>query len=1047
MLRIAHTADVHIRALSRHDEYRQVFKAFIEDCRSQKVDHIFIGGDIFHTKVTGISPEYIEILTWWLDEMSKVAPVHMVLGNHDGNLSNLSRQDAVTPIVEAMKNPRVFLYKKSGTYNFAPGYNWCVFSCFDEEGWKDVRPVPGEINIATFHGGVKGSYSETGWEIEEDRITTDFFKDYDFCMLGDIHRQQFLGYRDGKPWIGYPGTPIQQNYAEELNHSYYLWEIRDSSDWSVVNRPLPNPKPFMTIDWAGSLTKTIELAKSCPQGTRFRIRSNVPLTQDEVHILSETLKTAKSASEVTYKIESQIDSHVVKTTTATVTKTDLRSPEVVVKLLKDYYRDVNLTDKEVETLAETAKTYLRQATSVEDSVRNSKWSLRRLEWNNLFAYGEGNVINFEKLNGIVGIFGPNRTGKSSVVGTLMYALFNATDRGPVKNINICNVRKDYCSAQVILDHNGSTYVIERQTTKSTNKKGIVSASTSLNLFRMKDDAEEMEDLCGEQRNDTEKSIRSLLGSQDDFLMTSLSAQGETNMFLMQGSTKRRSILTRFLDLDIFDKMYELASKEVFSVKSQLKNFPERNWQEVREQNESLIRTYESKIAEMSDLSAECQTSLSLLHKELAGHNSVLVTQEDVSSQQRRVRELEEKSERCLKDISHIESEMLDLNGKVVSLRQIIDVIDVKSLKSRQESQRKLQTTISELKHLHEKDEDVVTQQRKSLKILDEVPCGDDYPTCKFIKDAHENKKNLPNQELKSKKSLRLLREAQDNFSKMRDDTIESKIERHEKASHLLEKFALEISKKETEIERLRSSCDACGSTLQEAKKRLKTLEDSLNEEEAFEVVTIKSRMKDLSEKIKECDLKKMESAAQLGKLQSSIEKIEEEKKTRDRLLQNVRMHELISNAFSKKGIPLLVTKSQLPLINAEVAKILQGIVDFTIEVESDEDTDSLEIYINYGDSRRIIELCSGMEKTMSSIALRVAMINVSSLPKPDFFIIDEGFGTLDSAGVEACGRFLTSLKRYFKSVIVITHVDGIKDSADVVLEITKSEKDSRVEFQ
>jgi len=83
---------------------------------------------------------------------------------------------------------------------------------------------------------------------------------------------------------------------------------------------------------------------------------------------------------------------------------------------------------------------------------------------------------------------------------------------------------------------------------------------------------------------------------------------------------------------------------------------------------------------------------------------------------------------------------------------------------------------------------------------------------------------------------------------------------------------------------------------------------------------------------------------------------------------------------------------------------------------------------------------------MASIALRVAMSNVSSLPKPNFFIIDEGFGTLDNAAIEACNRLLFSLKRYFKSVIVITHVDGIKDSADHVLEITKVEKDSKLEY-
>ena len=143
---------------------------------------------------------------------------------------------------------------------------------------------------------------------------------------------------------------------------------------------------------------------------------------------------------------------------------------------------------------------------------------------------------------------------------------------------------------------------------------------------------------------------------------------------------------------------------------------------------------------------------------------------------------------------------------------------------------------------------------------------------------------------------------------------------------------------------------------------------------------------------------------------------------------------------------LLIIKSQLPTINAEIAKILHGIVDFTIELENDENTDSSEIYINYGDSRRIVELCSGMEKTIASLAIRVAMINISSLPKPDIFIIDEGFGTLDDAAIEACNRLLTSFKKYFKTILIITHVDAVKDIVDCMLEITKNEKDSKIVF-
>jgi len=195
MPKIAHISDIHIRSLKRHDEYIDIFKKLSKDCADNKVDYIFLGGDIFHTKLTGISPEYIELLTWWLNDLSSIAPVHMILGNHDLNESNLSRQDAVSPIVSAMNNSNIFLYKKSGVYEFHPGWNWCIFSISDKEGWKSVKPIKDKINIACYHGPVSGARTETGYELEGE-VTTSFFKDYDYAFLGDIHTFQFLGTKE-----------------------------------------------------------------------------------------------------------------------------------------------------------------------------------------------------------------------------------------------------------------------------------------------------------------------------------------------------------------------------------------------------------------------------------------------------------------------------------------------------------------------------------------------------------------------------------------------------------------------------------------------------------------------------------------------------------------------------------------------------------------------------------------------------------------------------------------------------------------------------------
>lgn len=213
MLRIAHIADIHWRGLSRHAEYRQVFEAFVEQVKANDIQHIFVGGDIFHTKTSGLSPEYIEIMSWWLDTLASCAELHLTLGNHDGNLVNMSRQDAITPIVNALRNPKIHLYKDSGVYEFVPGYTWCIFSLFDEQGWKNVKPIEGKINIACYHGPVWGAKTESDWLIE-DGLTVDFFNGFDFAFLGDIHRTQFLGYRDveiviEKDDLGkYPGAEV-----------------------------------------------------------------------------------------------------------------------------------------------------------------------------------------------------------------------------------------------------------------------------------------------------------------------------------------------------------------------------------------------------------------------------------------------------------------------------------------------------------------------------------------------------------------------------------------------------------------------------------------------------------------------------------------------------------------------------------------------------------------------------------------------------------------------------------------------------------------------
>lgn len=1039
---IAHIADIHIRALSRHPEFKKILEYFVEDCKKRSVDHVFIGGDLFHQK-TGISAEYVDFLSWWLTLLSKIVPVHIILGNHDGNVVNLSRQDAVSPVVTALKNDAIHLYKNSGTYSFDDGFNFCVYSLFDEENWDKVNPTEGQINIACYHGPVRGSSTEVGWEVE-DGLSVDFFKKYDFCFLGDIHRFQFLDFRDGKPWIAYAGSAIQQNYGEDETHGYLLWDIDSAVSWNVEFVELPNPLPYVTVDWMGSVEKTVEEARRHPQGSRFRIKANSILAQDDVHYLSEKLKTSMSASEVTYKTENRIDTKTVSAGKTKLERSDLRSPDVISNLLRDYFDGKDVSAEDLDEIVSSVKHYVSTMNLSDEVARNSKWSLRSVTWDNLFSYGEGNSLDFEKLNGIVGIFGQNTAGKSAVVGSIMYTLFNTTDRGPMKNLNVCNVRKPYCASKAVFDHDGSTYVVERQTTKKTDKKGAVSATTALNLFKVIDG--KLVDQHGEQRTDTEKVIRSLIGTAEDFMLTSLSAQNETNQFISLGSTKRRSILSRFLDLDVFDKLYDVVNKDSLSLKAQLKNFPSKDWDEEEKNNIDVLSEYAKKIEDLEAESAEASSNLNVLKYESSKCSGPVVTEHDVEASRAIVDHLKNKKlPAVLTSLSDEENEVRTLREKLETVQKMIDSVDVDDMRQKLESQKKLENSIALLKSTKSREEVVLSQKRKSLEILEDVPCGDFFPKCKFIKNAHADKLEEPKQAEEVEKVRRALRDAEASLDSVIDTTLASKIEKHWKAVSLKSQIESEISERMLKIKDFSVEKQSVERCLSEADDKLRVLEAALKNQENAHVVSIREKIRDLSDVIKKCDSERMSLAEKSGKLRRDIEKQAEEKKMRGVILKKLRICELISAAFSKKGLPLFITKSQLPAINAEVSQILHGIVDFTVVAEIDEDTDTLELYIDYGDSKRFIELCSGMEKVVSSLALRVAMVNVSTLPKPDFFIIDEGFGSLDSSRVEEVNRLLTSLKKYFKTCLVITHVDGIKDAVDNILEITKVEKDSKLE--
>ena len=1040
-MKIAHIADVHWRGLTRHEEYVNVFNQFFEKVRELNPDVIYVGGDIVHSKTQGISPELIDNLIWWFKSLGDICPTHVILGNHDGLILNKDRQDAITPILNAIQHPNIFLYKDSGVYETGfKGFNWCVFSCFDEENWDKVNPSSDNINIALYHGAVRGSLTDTDWALEGE-IESGFFKGYDFALLGDIHKRQFL---NRKKTIAYCGSTIQQNYGEDPEKGFLFWDIRGKNDFDVEFHRLHSPFPFVTVDWAGNVENTVKSCLNYPDNARFRIRSSVPITQVESKRLQQDLKRQKQAEEVVFKTESSFDMSKINTSSSELSKQNLRDVDVQMSLIKDYYKDTNIDDEVFEEIQQKVTKYLSEIAEGDDTQRNLTWTINQMAFDNTFSYGPNNVINFDTLPGITGIFGKNARGKSSIIGTLVYGLFNTTDRGSIKNLHVINTRKSHCECSIDISIGGNKFRIKRKTTKKETKSGVW-APTSLDFHRLDDDGQEIEDMSDEQRRSTEKVIRGLIGSSEEFLMTSLASQGEMNTFIREKATARKNILSNFLDLQVFDRLYELAKADSSEVRSQSKILSSNSWDERIDNCEFEKQNVKDKQKEIKKKIKEIEISIDDVKSKIYENTSgnYISDTKFKSLKEKFINLVNEKKEKTRR-IDEILEETEDVRNKVEKVSAFLLDFNIEELKKKRDAQSKIEKNLYEFKKNYEIENRELKNITKSVSKLETVPCGDQFPTCKFIKDSHKNKKLLDKQKKKVISLVSKVNEFEELFNDLKDENLSAKIEKYNKIIQRKAELEISLSSYDVELAQVKSRLENLDHQIPNAEEEYEKAKASRSNETGTVLDIYTQKLKSLKDQKSDLSKKRDNCIVQITKLNSEVVSLKEQKKEYIRIRKELTVFDVLTQAVSKKGIPTQLINTMLPAINAEISNILSGVVAFTVELEADLESNSMDIYINYGDSRRIIELASGMEKMISSLAIRVALINVSTMSKTNMLIIDEGFGALDETNLEACSRLLQSLKKWFRNILVISHVDMIKDTVDNNLEIMKKGKDSYV---
>jgi DNA repair exonuclease SbcCD ATPase subunit len=200
-----------------------------------------------------------------------------------------------------------------------------------------------------------------------------------------------------------------------------------------------------------------------------------------------------------------------------------------------------------------------------------------------------------------------------------------------------------------------------------------------------------------------------------------------------------------------------------------------------------------------------------------------------------------------------------------------------------------------------------------------------------------------------------------------------------------------------------------------------------------------------NKELKKCNDKILSLMSEQGTTKRLIQESEEQiQKIKDAERDYI-AYDLFIQAMHANGVSYQVIKSMLPIINSEIASVLNTIVDF--QVFFDNDGDKLEIYIKHPKyDPRPISMCSGAEKTIASMAIRLALISVTNLPKSELFILDEPATALDQDHMEGFIRLLQMIKGQFKTVLLISHLESLKDIVDTTIDIQKVDGYAKVKI-
>lgn len=596
---VIHISDLHFTIKDRYIEYQDVFDKFTHDIKKydRKTTIVVMTGDIFNEK-NKLESKLISFVKSTIYKISRVLPVFMITGNHDLLSSNRNIPDSITSVFFSdsdlpfmIDNEHDIYYLKSTGYYIYNNVGFGVLSIFDvldntSSGLRENVIFPdgnvldeyfknreNTVKLALLHTTVKDSLIQTNdghsrfLESYENHISVDNIKNYDYILLGDVHKFQYIEN------ACYPSSLVQQNFGEDvIDHGYVIHDFKNKK--REFKRVVPK-YGFIKCHVKVNRKKVSVVLPQYNEQTKIYYPTHVNV---RLHLNDATVNNYVDAKhtkddllnacyqwfadnhftirncEIVFENEKQM-MPVLSNASFQNNAIDWTSFDMIEK-----YVNEATTCENVESVIKELRTTYEISLLQKNSKNTLNWSLKTLEWSNLFCYGENNMIDFtnESVNIILG---NNYSGKSSIIDILLFTIYgNATRADKIVQVINNNKKTAFCS--LVFTYGDEVLKIERYLKKKTLKSGD-SHGQKVYLKRIRGETYEnvivnTNSWTGEKIVETplklDEYTSDVFGNRYNFMSTYLLNQNNSNSFVHMKNTERKELIESWLHLDCLEEI-------------------------------------------------------------------------------------------------------------------------------------------------------------------------------------------------------------------------------------------------------------------------------------------------------------------------------------------------------------------------------------------------------------------------------------------------------------------------------------------------------------